>query len=840
MNKKTVQLVYSMYKDLLKISLDVVDNPKTNEDNMRVYRDKSTDQFAAVIFGNKDRMYEYLDYTFHTIYSYLVTKVNRELMALALSDPNNPNVEIKPLCGNEDIIFVFKGGSTMHILYNSYLDALRNQLPNANSDDLIKYFINIKNNQILNYMGINADNYQQHVVDEPNKRSKMKFQYDVENAKFLDKSDNIKDFMDNILKPKFGISDIDYSIYINTDTGSRYIILHGIIVKLLHIILDYITKKFDQHLKNALSNSNNLTKPEIYVESSEIINVYDHPYFLIVRALKMIVCRDTLKKDLEMYDGYKLPSYFNVSIQYTSRFDDINLRDRLVYILNIFNTNMINNTYEKSMYVLYFMLDIVFYSEYIDNINADLLSHKLKLEDIRNYIVINITALVESKEFDLFSIPYYSLSEINQIKKNLAKTFSSLAPDANELKTKIAMRSGSSEPDTYKLVNNTTITESDFEFRPTDCIDIVPNQLAPSEFVTDQQHCNKIHYVTYNAVIRMERGPTILDFDLIRSKINLVMKGSHFIKNDKVVAVMPVPSEFIDISIPRFDDTARINFIDEIRHTGGHPYLLNLKTSTGRQISINSYGPTNIARDLIYILFNQNTFEPWLDKKFQKRIIRTIYFVVLDRVIVANRTNNRIYFDNFLIFLDYCIAIKNHIENPSDTSFWLILEKMVVSKNEVTAEDTLSVLKFYTKNLEANIKTFLSAFTNYSAADLISDDFEDVRSIIISFLFWGTVNTKSNETIKEYINIERSIYKWIPLEPKNEYELNVMITEVRSNVLKLLDTMINIGIKIYYMYATLIDSGQVIKGGHSSRDHQKYLKYKSKYIAEKRRRNMLN
>lgn len=824
-----------MYKDLLKISLDVLDNPKKNEDNMRVYRDKSTDQFATVMFSDKDKMYQYLDYTFHTIYSYLITKINRELI---LQSIKNPEMNIKPLCGDESVIFVFKGGSVMHILYNTFLNSLRDQIPNVSSDDLVKYFINIKNNNILNYMGINSDNYRYNQsVDNLDKRNKMRFQFDVENSSMLEnKSDNIKDFMDSILKPKFGISDIDYSIYINTDTNSRYLLIHGIVVKLLHVILDYITKKFDVHLNNILSGNTKIDKPLNYLESNEIINVYDHPYYTILKSLKMIMCQESLKKDLQNYDGYSIPSYFNFNLQYYNRFDDINLRDRLLYVLNIFNQSMINNKLEQSMYILYFMLEIVFYCDYLDQINNKFLNHNLNLEDIRTHIVHNITILIDSKEYDLMSMPYYNVSELNTIKKNLAKNFSSLSPDANELKTKISIKSGKSEPDTYKLINHRTITENDFDFRPTVCFDLVANQQMPTEMEISERKCNKIHYVTYNSIIRLERGPTVIDFDLIRSKINLVMKGKHFIKNNQIVDIMPVPSEFIDISISRFDDTSRLSFLKEIRKTSGLPYLLHLKTSSGKNISINSYGPDNITHDLLYILFSQNTFEPWLDKKFQKRIIRSIYFVVLNRALKTKISNDRSYMDNFLTFIEFCISIKNSMQNPNDTTYWNFVEKMAMSKNNITKQESTNIMKFYIKYLEFKTRQSVEVFTNYLILDLIADEYSDVSEIIISFLFWASIMNKNNTDIKDYMNIERDIYKWVPLEPKTDFELNLLVTDIKNNVHKLIDTIINVGVKVFYLYSMFINSGTMpsIQGGNQIDYSKKYLKYKNKYMNAKK------
>lgn len=844
-----------MYQDLLKIPMDILENPKKSAENVRIFRDKSTDQFATIIFANKDKMYQYLDYTFHTIYSYLVTRVNKELMAQAAL---HPEMNIMPLCGDESIVFVFKGGSVMHILYNNYLDSIKSQVSSLTSDDMIKYFVGTQNVGILNYMGINSNNYlYNNSADDPEKRSKMYFQYDLENSKLLEaKSDSASTFIESILKPKFGISDIDYSIYINTNNATRYLLLHGIIVKLLHIILNYITVKFDNHLKKILNGDTSSEKPNEYIESEEIPNVYDHPYFSIVKVLKLIICNPSLKDDLVAYNGYAIPAHFNVKIQYNNRTDDINLKDRLVAVLNILNNDMAKSEYKKSMYYLYFAFDIVTYCEYLDSINPSFLNHSLDLNGIRKHIVKNITILVESKEYDLLSMPYYTLEELGTIKKNLAKIYSTLPPDASELKLKTGIQKGVNKVDTFKLINNTTITENDFEFKPTDCTEITINPTMPESEIQTQP-CDKIHYISYNSTIRVEKGPTTVDFDLIRSKINLVMTGSHFIKNGNLLQSMALPSEFIDISIPRFDDTSNIEFLKNLKRTGGLPYLLNLKTSKGKNISINSYGPDNIAHDLLYVLYGvSDMFEPWLDAKFQKRIIRSVYFIVLTRTLKAKYTSDKNHLDNFLTFIDFCISAKNLTQNSNGEEFWNNLEKMVQSTPTITKQDSLAVIKYYAKNLELKNEASVKIFTEDVIGELISEKYHDVEDIIISLVFWSAVISKPNKDIIEYMNIGRDIYRYVPLKYNNDAELNVTITEIKTNLNKLLDTIINIGIKTYYLYNNLLGSGSIqnisghmrenkagavggsSRGGANNyiRDNDmrlKYLKYKKKYLDAK-------
>src|SRR5271154_6187936 len=401
-----------MYQDILKIPMDTLDDPKINKDNMRIYRDKATDQFASTIFKNKEKLCRFLDYTFHAINSYLVIHLNEELIDIS---KQNPGQHILPLCGDESVIFVFKGGTVMHILYNTYMDSIKNKIPLLKSNDMIKYYADIKNVKILEYMGISYDNFIYNgAVNDQYKRNLMRFNYDIENDKYIEnRSDILVDFIDGVLKPKFSISDIDYGLYINADTNSRYLLIHGVVVKLLYMILNNITEQFDNHLNDVLSGKNTISKPDEYLETIEIDDIYNHPYMHVVRALKRIICNPSLHEDISDNNGYYDPSYFTAHIQYQDNLDDISLKKRIIILLKEFNDT---KKYEHSLYKLYCSLEIITYTEYIDKINIKFFDHQIDLVECRSRIIKNISILVESKKYDLIKIPYYDMDTINTIK----------------------------------------------------------------------------------------------------------------------------------------------------------------------------------------------------------------------------------------------------------------------------------------------------------------------------------------------------------------------------------------------------------------------------------------
>lgn len=97
--------LFTYGKDLLKIPLDCLDDPIDNDRNYRIYRDKSTDTFVSTLFTDKEKLYKFLDYTYHALNSKLIININIELMKLGENYPE----PIRPINNNENIHLIFKG-----------------------------------------------------------------------------------------------------------------------------------------------------------------------------------------------------------------------------------------------------------------------------------------------------------------------------------------------------------------------------------------------------------------------------------------------------------------------------------------------------------------------------------------------------------------------------------------------------------------------------------------------------------------------------------------------------------------------------------------------------------
>lgn len=144
-------------------------------------------------------------------------------------------------------------------------------------------------------------------------------------------------------------------------------------------------------------------------------------------------------------------------------------------------------------------------------------------------------------------------------------------------------------------------------------LDGIP-KLKPSQF-----------YITRNTSIRFKRKDnTYNSFDLLRMKYNIKVKIGKIQLN--------VPSEIIDIGIPREDD----NTIPPLTK-GASKWMKKYNYSSNiTDVKFAFWGPSlsYLIKDVDSILFYQNEF-PWQDKKIEKRLQRYLLCIILHTIVTS-------------------------------------------------------------------------------------------------------------------------------------------------------------------------------------------------------------
>jgi hypothetical protein len=176
------------------------------------------------------------------------------------------------------------------------------------------------------------------------------------------------------------------------------------------------------------------------------------------------------------------------------------------------------------------------------------------------------------------------------------------------------------------------------------------------------------------------------DFNLARIKFNVVVENRFFLKNNQPYS-MPVASEFLDISIPLFSDSSRINYFNHLHNNNLEPYKLKIG-----DIVVYTYSVHDIFDDLEYVLFSQKN-----DNKYLKRIVRLIFMFVLSSFI-GSAQHNTAYGPETMSLINASSALYDYIANntnyPDDT---------IINLLEYDHQTSSSNMKYFLESVNKNI-----------------------------------------------------------------------------------------------------------------------------------------
>ena len=145
---------------------------------------------------------------------------------------------------------------------------------------------------------------------------------------------------------------------------------------------------------------------------------------------------------------------------------------------------------------------------------------------------------------------------------------------------------------------------------------------------------NKSHaYITFNEALEFITDDRIVRFNLIRTKINFNIK----FKINNQIRYENIGGEFIDVSIPHKTDS-NIKYFFENYESNVHKVTYKAPCKKAHYIIFSNpdteflqktYTLNYIYYDLHKILFI-NTYYPWEDNKYEKRLYRLFYLSHID------------------------------------------------------------------------------------------------------------------------------------------------------------------------------------------------------------------
>ena len=267
-------------------------------------------------------------------------------------------------------------------------------------------------------------------------------------------------------------------------------------------------------------------------------------------------------------------------------------------------------------------------------------------EDVKGFLTTTTQEFTKQIQTKIIQCGFYSKDALGQLKQGIIKEFTKKIEDAsaNGKTFKVCKTIGDEylsfdgDVDELKDESNFNLIEllpsmqlQVYESPRHDFI-INTDLISDNEMYIDDSQ-SSLHYVYYNSTISKVRNEhsSVVDFDLLRIKYNLTLGGVEVSPVEE--KRLQIPSEFVDISVCGYDDSALTQFRNHL-HESLDLYQIEQEDSTNVQLRLECLGYSTKAmiHDLTYVLYEQNLFTPWTDQKYKKRIYRLSCLEMLSTV----------------------------------------------------------------------------------------------------------------------------------------------------------------------------------------------------------------
>ena len=733
-------------------------------DNARVFKDISTDSFVNNIFDEKNKLFNFVDYTFYSIFT-KIPKIHKSLYL-------NGNF----MDSYEYLTIIFKGGNMMSFFF----DIILNTLEEKNSS-----IFNEKLNKIHEYLGEHNVNLK--IIDDE--------------LFYLKSDDTFKDFFIEH-KKKFKISDVDFTMYINTNNPVKYSIIHQLYNKILINSLIDIRTFFDSYylsVKNIISN-NDLAK--IKFNQYLPFKSNDTPYNTNIKIFNVLI--ENIKSS-NMLNFYKISNSTNyiysksienefIQIFFSKQFRTIDI------LLEAYNEKNFINLKGKYYLEITNIRLFTTISEYLELLQIYFNIHKKQSlkSTVQNLLIITrkiISHHLDNKKRLLIDSNMYNINSINNLLSDIATKYNK---DTNPTLYNTKYKTSFNKKEIINKINlirKYPCSNLDFtKFNDEDNWDELNNDLnilPKSDILTystndinlynNNIYSNKYyHYISYNNCVYNSYEQFSRKFDLFRIKFNIKITKPIIKINDKIMEEYNIPSEFIDVSIPSFPDINRKYFYSEVQEEG-----INILKYSNNLTNYywNTYSIHQLFDDLLKILFGP-TIVPWYDAKYDKRIIRLLLlfsFYKIEKSIKKSNTSCE-----WICFLTDVLKLTNELyiytsENYDNLFSVQSIKPFILGKKynlEYSDEQSIIVEKYILDNIFYKLNEL--GYNQIIKIDEYYADFE----IIIRFLIFYSYSMKKSCFPIVFNNL-RKISGLLPYEPnKTIFKDNKEIDIIQYNNLK--------------------------------------------------------
>jgi hypothetical protein len=509
------------------------------------------------------------------------------------------------------------------------------------------------------------------------------------------------------LKTNFTISDVDYSLHIENTSYDRFTIISQLCIKILVSTLDELCEFYDflyHNMNNEMEKRNLIEQVPYNIDNDEIA-------------------------DKELYDKGKELLYTLKGCIFSQDYSARAMQEN-IDTLNFMDIKIKTNIIGCSIYELLLYLSIYQNEKYIDNTQN--VQDQQRITLISENIAIlkqNINIKIKIKRNKVVVNNQYNNDNVAQYKSDIC-AFLNTDRDAYRYEKK---------EDKIKTAIITDVLDNVdiiIDKKKNVIVQSVNSIKKPRKLKTLDKI--KYHYVSFNNVIfSRKQNNAIVNFYLLRSKFNTKITNNKTKKGEinidggvnDTFQDLYIPSEFIDISIPtKFDGTSDI--MKKVHKDAEIMVEYNYSNSNDK-VLILTYDTEEIMYDLEIVLFNQNYFVPWVDKKYNKRVKRFIYFVVLNANLTSNIVQkhekiNKVNHIRELVFsmcLNFSSGSLSYINN---INMFLYNNDDNVTCNKSKIKNNIEKFK-YDLNLDEKFEIYdmflISIIINYILITEYNDDF---------------------------------------------------------------------------------------------------------------------
>lgn len=579
---------------------------------------------------------------------------------------------------------------------------------------------------------------------------------------------NDKNLLEEIaeLNKNFKTSDVDMSVYILNNNEQKFNLIYYYVTIYLTKALVQIRNNFEKILNQTIEVHEKelpILNTNLFYNQDPSFDIYAiHDFYIKFAEIFEKITLNKINNEQAVSKLNDLLSRFMNNENQVSIFTDIYVGSRFISILQLFKfyfkNSVVSDVLKSSGLINRFISIINNIIDIQDNILQIQLDNKLfKLSKFYTKHLLNkmLDSIIEK-----FNGPDYQNKSFFNRDENPSVEYSITHPVSRE--------------------NIFIQPKKDFIFR---------NVNDPHFYANINFSDEHVHFISVNNAISNPIGSEhIVTFDLYRIKFNIKFNDITNIsegKEDK----LNIPSEFIDVSIPKFYDFN----LSQLRHKAWNNsgYVKYFSKLNNTRLNCNNVLSTNLKytiKDLNGTLYEQSTFIPWNDNKYSKRIIRLLFIIFVSYFKKANSLNCLDTFNNvFDTFINNLKELSENIVNwysdKNDNSKNLILTSIAKiiyfndESNNLLNVNTLRNFFNYQDKLFFKIRYYdISNPNNIPLNEVIHDELDLSVNIIAKIAFFLVSDPK---IYREYLleNLTEYNYVFNSEEDKNNYIDKVFIEE---------------------------------------------------------------